>query len=370
MPTYKNKNIKNADGLQRYTVRINHQHNGEYKQLTRVAYGLQQAKQLELELQSEQKTPTSSKNFNDLYRTFLEMKKHEIRETSLDTLEKRFRNHITPFFSNYKLNKITPQTIENWKKYINDKNLSIITRHSIYASLKSFLGWCERTKHLAENPMANIPNFRDAYATPKPDKIRYYTPAQFKQYIAYALQEAKQKNDFRFYVFFMIAYYTGMRKGEINALKWSDLDGDVLHVRRSIAQKIAGADKETPPKNKSSYRSVQCPLPLMKALETQKLLHQTITPEWHDFRICGGENCMRDTTLDKKNRFFAISTNLPRIKIHDFRHSHASLLANNGINIQEIARRLGHSKIEQTWNTYSHLYPKEQERALEILNKI
>ena len=87
MPIYKNKNIKNADGLQRYTVRINYQHNGEYKQLTRVAYGLQQAKQLELQLQSEQKNPTSSKNFNDLYHTFLEMKKHEIRETSLDTLE-------------------------------------------------------------------------------------------------------------------------------------------------------------------------------------------------------------------------------------------------------------------------------------------
>ncbi len=52
------------------------------------------------------------------------------------------------------------------------------------------------------------------------------------------------------------------------------------------------------------------------------------------------------------------------------RHSHASLLANEGINIQEIARRLGHSNVEVTWNIYSHLYPREEERALEILNKI
>lgn len=58
------------------------------------------------------------------------------------------------------------------------------------------------------------------------------------------------------------------------------------------------------------------------------------------------------------------------IRIHDFRHSHASLLANEGINIQGVSRRLGHSKIEMTWNTYSHLYPREEERAVEILNKI
>lgn len=59
-----------------------------------------------------------------------------------------------------------------------------------------------------------------------------------------------------------------------------------------------------------------------------------------------------------------------KIRIHDFRHSHASLLANAGINIQEVARRLGHSRIEMTWNTYSHLYPKEEERAIKVLDEI
>ena len=61
---------------------------------------------------------------------------------------------------------------------------------------------------------------------------------------------------------------------------------------------------------------------------------------------------------------------LPLIRFHDLRHSHASLLANEGINIQEIARRLGHSNVQMTWNTYSHLYPREEKRAVEILNRI
>ncbi|MFR5439949.1 MAG: tyrosine-type recombinase/integrase, partial [Monoglobus pectinilyticus] len=70
------------------------------------------------------------------------------------------------------------------------------------------------------------------------------------------------------------------------------------------------------------------------------------------------------------NKKYAELAGIKKIRIHDFRHSHASLLANEGINIQEIARRLGHSKIEITWNTYSHLYPREEERAINILNKI
>lgn len=67
---------------------------------------------------------------------------------------------------------------------------------------------------------------------------------------------------------------------------------------------------------------------------------------------------------------FSEIAGLKHIRIHDFRHSHASLLANEGINIQEIARRLGHSDVSMTWNTYSHLYPREEERAIQILDKI
>lgn len=58
------------------------------------------------------------------------------------------------------------------------------------------------------------------------------------------------------------------------------------------------------------------------------------------------------------------------IRIHDFRHSHASLFANAGVNIQEISRRLGHAKVEMTWNIYSHLYPRGEERAINVLNEI
>ena len=124
------------------------------------------------------------------------------------------------------------------------------------------------------------------------------------------------------------------------------------------------------PKNKTSYRDLKMPASLIRILG-EHLSRQKQNGGWsEDFRVCGGEKCLSDTGIENSNRKFADAAGLPHIRIHDFRHSHASLLANEGINIQEIARRLGHSKIEQTWNTYAHLYPREEERAVSVISKI
>ena len=201
--------------------------------------------------------------------------------------------------------------------------------------------------------------------------MHYYTPDQFKQFIDEAAKyKDRSLHDSGYYVFFNIAFYTGMRKGEINALKWSDIEGNLIHVRRSIAQKLKGDDQETPPKNKSSYRTLQMPQKLIDILQEHRAFQEQCKDFTLNFRICGGESALRDTSIEKHNTKFADDAGLPHIRIHDFRHSHASLLANSGINIQEIARRLGHSNVQQTWNTYSHLYPREEERAVAILNSI
>jgi integrase len=79
-------------------------------------------------------------------------------------------------------------------------------------------------------------------------------------------------------------------------------------------------------------------------------------------------DALRDTTIEKANTRFAEAAGLKHITIHEFRHSHASILANAGINIQEVARRLGHADIKETWQTYSHLYPSEADRAIDALD--
>lgn len=163
----------------------------------------------------------------------------------------------------------------------------------------------------------------------------------------------------------------GMRKGEIYALQWTDIKDGYISITKSIAQKLKGGDRITPPKNKSSIRTVQIPNPLQIILDEHYERCKAVIQDFSvNMYICGGFRPVRDTSLEKMNKKFAELAAVKKIRIHDFRHSHASLLANEGINIQEIARRLGHSDISMTWNTYSHLYPREEERAIKILNKI
>ena len=153
-------------------------------------------------------------------------------------------------------------------------------------------------------------------------------------------------------------------------MRWNDINGDYLNVERSLNQKLHKTDVETPPKNKSSIRTIQLPLPLIKILKEHKKRQKSLSSFNENNRILGGERSLRDSSIQKRNELYSSLAGVARIRIHDFRHSHASLLANMGINIQEIARRLGHSNVEITWNIYSHLYPREEEKAIKVLNSV
>ncbi len=375
MPIYKMDGKK--DGRQQYRVRINYTDSlGKRRQIDRVAYGSAEAKLLEMQLKNEYGKGTigpANITVAELVEEYLEVKKYEIRETSLAKTKHALEAHIVPIVGTYRLDKLTNRVLQEWKNTTANKDLALITKQHIYSEFRTMLNYAVKMGYIAKNNLVTLGNFREVYFEKPQDKLQYYTSEQFLKYIRAAKSEAERKNslsDWGYYVFFAIAYYTGMRKGEINALKWSDIDGDIIHVRRSIAQKLKGADVETPPKNKSSYRDLQAPKPLLDILNEHKKRYQQIEGFDDDFRICGGEICLRDTSIENRNQTFAKIAGLPHIRIHDFRHSHATLLANNAINIQEIARRLGHSNIEMTWNTYSHLYPKEEERAVDLLNDI
>lgn len=365
MPIYKMQGKK--DGVQKYRVRINYTDNsGKPRQLDRVAYGAAEAKALEARLLSSLDNGDGRMTVDALFEEYKAVKKNQVRETTLLKSTGNISRHVLPELGSVKLRQLDGKALQRWKHYIEGKSLSIVTKKNIYRDFAAMLNYAVRMEYLTRNPLHIVGNFKDAYDAPK--ELRYYTHDQFKRFIAAARDDAKTFCDWSCCTFFVVAYYTGARKGEINALRWSDIEGDTIHIRRSITQKLRGEDSETPPKNKSSIRDIKMPLPLIRVLGEHKERQKQIKGFSEDFRVCGGAACVRDTTLDVKNRKYADLAGLPHIRIHDFRHSHASLLANEGINIQEIARRLGHSKPETTWNIYSHLYPREEDRAVAILN--
>ena len=276
---------------------------------------------------------------------------------------------------NVKIDKLSTKVLQDWKLKIESGNYASKTKKNIYGELRAVLNYAVRMEYLPKNPLLRIGNFKSTLEL-KPE-MSYYTAEEFLKFINAALKSAKDIENSRnsyfewnYYIFFNIAFYCGLRKGEIFALKWSDIENDYLHVTRSINQKLHGDDRETAPKNKSSIRTLQIPKPLIDILDAHKERQKQLPNYSDDFRICGGERPIRDSSVQNKNLQYSRAAGVHTIRIHDFRHSHVSMLANAGVNIQEIARRLGHSDIEMTWNTYSHLYPKEEEKAVEILNKI
>ena len=369
VPIYKMSGQK--DGKQRYRVRVNYiDPRGEYRQVERITYGKAEAQLLELQLLKEIKeTPPQSMTVRELYIEYMAAKKSEVRATTYDKNRRNLELYILPEFGKTRLDKLTLPVLQKWKTEVGASDLKIRTKQNIYKEFSALLNYAVKLQYIQRSPLSSLGNFKDAYFQSKDEKLHYYTPEQFKEFIVAAAKHTETLTDCGYYVFFNIAFYTGMRKGEINALRWSDIEGDIIHVRRSVTQKLKGKDVETPPKNKSSIRDLQMPDPLIKILKEHKERQRADPGFSEDYKVCGGVRCLRDSSLARKNEEYAKEAGLPIIRIHDFRHTHVSLLANEGINIQEIARRLGHSKIEMTWNTYSHLYPREEEQAVKILNK-
>jgi integrase len=376
VPIYKIDGVKQK-GLQKYLVRINFiDSNGVKKQLTRVAFGMESAKNLENNLlQGLQDVATSKITLQELWNEYINALKYEIRESTLEKKKEIFRLHVTPILGNIKLDKLNVKILQGWKIQIEAGNYALKTKKNIYAELRAVLNYAVRMEYLPRNPLLKIGNFKSTLELKS--EMSYYTAEEFLKFINAALKSAKDVESLRnsysewnYYVFFNIAFYCGLRKGEIFALKWSDIDDGYLHVTRSINQKLHGDDRETAPKNKSSIRTLQIPKPLVAVLNAHKTRQKQLSGYNDGFRICGGVRPIRDSSVQKKNIDYAKIAGIHVIRIHDWRHSHVSMLANAGVNIQEIARRLGHSDIEMTWGTYSHLYPKEEEKAVEILNKI
>lgn len=374
MPIYQTGRRK--DGKTQYRVRINYTDiTGKHRQKEASCYGYQEALDLERELllKYSGKLPDNELTVSEFFELYKKMKSIEVRETTLQKTVSNIELHILPMLGEVRLCELDERVISNWKGAMAGKGLSTAYCRRIWGELNGLLNRAVKLKYIPENPTKNLENFREVIFKAPSDKIHFYTPEQFVKFSQVANANVTNYLQRSVFMFLMIAYYTGLRKGEIHALKWTDIQGNVLHVRRSISQKIKNkAIVETPPKNQSSIRDLQIPQPLLVLLAEYKQYQQLqFGKKWSkQYRVCYGSKCLSDTSISNYNIKWAKLAELPPLRIHDYRHSHASLLANEGINIQEIARRLGHSNVQITWQRYSHMYPREEERALTVLNKV
>lgn len=384
MPIYKIAGEK-RDGLQKYRVVVNYtDENGKKRTAERREYGKAQAERAEALLRAKisdgetaarEAAKAKPMTVKELAAICEAERGRELRKTTMEKKKSVLACYVLPFLGKTPLRTLCADDLRRWRSWLNEKPLKTTTKNGGYKELRALLNFAVAHGYLKASPMKAIPVFRDPYKETEAVRLRYYTADEWKKYLAAATEETERKNDLRAWgirLFFLFAYYTGMRKGEINGLRWSDVeDGKYIWVKRSIAQQLKGQPwVETPPKNASSVRRLQMPGKLVDELEAHKA-RQKEAGRWSEsLFICGGPTPIPNSTIEKANGRFCEAAEIKHITIHEFRHSHASLLCNAGVNIKEIARRLGHANVEITLKTYSHLYPKEEERAVAVLDGI
>ncbi|MDR1939394.1 MAG: site-specific integrase [Clostridiales bacterium] len=164
--------------------------------------------------------------------------------------------------------------------------------------------------------------------------------------------------------FFSFLYLTGARRGEALALAWSDIDFDngTVHISKQCDFHEAGTAYViyNTPKNESSVRTIYLPQNL------RRLLTELKSTTIGDF-VFNGDRPLPPENIRRYLKIYCEESGVKKIRLHDFRHSHASLLINKGNDILAVAQRLGHKNIEQTLNTYAHFFPDKQTELLKSL---
>ena len=166
------------------------------------------------------------------------------------------------------------------------------------------------------------------------------------------------------YMCFQILYWTGIHEGELLALTPADINLVAKYIDISKTyQRLNGQDIISTPKTKKSRRKV--PIPDFLCKELDWYMH-TIHASAPDERLFPTTKHFLSYEMNRGSK----KTGVKRIRIHDIRHSHASLLINQGCDALILAERLGHENVSTTLNTYSHLFPHRQQELVNNLEQL
>lgn len=300
--------------------------------------------------------------FNELWENYDTYIKLKLKYNSYRSVKNRIVNHILPYFGNYRLSKITPQLYVRWQTYIENQDYTHKYKTSLHGAIRTILNFAMKFYGLKTNVATLVGNFRRKYEQPK--MVDFWTYEEFQQFINVI-------EDDMYKLFFEILYLTGIRQGECLGLTWNDFNGNSIMINKTLTREIQNGKKvSNSPKTLKSNRTIRLDSKLTESLKNYKKECEKYIDFDGSWYIFGGLTPLSTTTVTRKKDYYCNLAGVKKIRIHDFRHSHASLLLSMGVPITEISERLGHSNIEMTLNTYSHMLPSDEEKALAVLNQL
>lgn len=296
-------------------------------------------------------------SFTDFIQLYIQDMEKRLRASTV--VNKRFLIDlkIVPFFGRFPLNEIKPTDIRRWQNELTSyrdekgKPYSQTYLKTINNQITAIFNYAVKYYGLKENPCHKAGSMGKKNA----DEMEFWTKDEFARFIE-TLKDRPAS-----YAVFMMMYYTGIREGELLALTPADIDftQGTLSISKSY-QRMNGKDVITPPKTPKSNRVVTIPEVLKTTLRTYMSRCYGLQPDDRLFPYT-------KSFLYHEMEYGVHQSGVKRIRVHDIRHSHASLLVEMGFSPLLIAERLGHERVQTTMDTYSHLYPNKQ---VEVANQL
>ena len=285
-----------------------------------------------------------------------------MRATTYNNYETLIRLHIKPYIGEVKLNKLTTLQIQKlYNKLLSDgrfdrpeardkpKGLSSKTVRNIHTVIHSA---CE--KAIVERLLAVNPTKGCRLPKKERTEMKVLPPEKLADFF----REAKETGVFELYY---LDLSTGLRRGELLGLKWSDIDFEkrTLEVKRQI-QRVNGVIQETAPKTNNAYRKILLSSETIEILKAYKE-QQTIQSEYV-FPSPTGEIMEPDSARKMLKRVLQRAGS-DELRFHDLRHTFATLALQNGVDVKTLSGILGHYSAGFTLDTYAHVTTQMQEEA-------
>lgn len=273
------------------------------------------------------RNPTGDRiTVSEFMRQWLDHKRAHVRASTIRAYEQDNRLHITPNLGKLRLARVQAVDCQRVIDQLASAG-SFSMADRVRRTLKQAFRYAVRQGTLNANPMDRVQPVR------KPEPKRgTYTPDQIKVF----LDAAKRT---KYYPLFLLAFSTGMRKGELLALKWEDVTPEGVFVRRTVSKDAAG-DGTTAPKTRAGVRFIPVEPATMRTILATRTKHAR-ADEWVFTTRNGKRHSVR--TPSRVMRQLQDANNLPPIRFHDFRRSYATLLAVQGHHPRVIQALLGHS---------------------------
>ena len=344
--------IKNGEKYYRFRIYLGKNPlTGEYKTTKRS--GFKKRKDAEIAyLQLKHNMQVSdnvSYTFQEVYDLWIKHYERTVKSSTLLKTTELFRLHIIPIYGAMKIDRINLShvqlTVDDWSD-----------RFVKYASMKSYLSLifkhAQRLGAIDNNPCDLIIMPKVARTKVRENFMDYVEALKF-------LELAEEHLTQKWYTFFWLLIYTGLRRGEAYALKWSDIDFSKgnLSVSKTLTRDITGPII-LPPKTHSSIRIIDLDKDTLKIMRTWRTIQlfetKDIDKDGFIFPSCKNKP-MPLPEAGKILARFCKSNNLKQVSLHGLRHTHCSILFESGSTLKEVQDRLGHSDIRTTMNIYAHV---------------